>query len=105
MPLPPILVRYIRPTTHSPTRDEYDWRRWLDHYQSSSGIFTLSPFVTCVCVRGCVQPTEKDKDKDGRKGSQGRLLKWLGDLSILAGTPQDAVECYVQAMQELKVGG
>jgi len=44
-----------------------------------------------------------DKNKDGSKSSQARLQKWLGDLCILAGTPQDALEFYQFAIQELKV--
>lgn len=35
--------------------------------------------------------------------NQGRINKWVGDLCLLAGTPQDAVEAYAAAIGECKV--
>lgn len=35
--------------------------------------------------------------------NQGRISKWVGDLSLLAGSPQDAIEAYAVAIGECKV--
>lgn len=34
----------------------------------------------------------------GIDGSRGRINKWVGDICLLAGTPQDALEAYTQAI-------
>ena len=41
----------------------------------------------------------------GVGGNHGRLNKWVGDLCLLAGTPQDALEAYIQAIGECKAAG
>ena len=46
---------------------------------------------------------EGGRDKDMKRSTLGRVLKWLGDLCLLASTPQDAVEYYVSAIAECKV--
>ena len=46
---------------------------------------------------------QSGESKDGKKSSQGRVQKWIGDLCLLSGTPQDAIECYVQAITDNKV--
>ena len=34
----------------------------------------------------------------------GRINKWIGDLCLLAGTPQDAIEAFTSAVADCKVG-
>jgi len=41
----------------------------------------------------------------GIDGSRGRINKWVGDICLLAGTPQDALEAYTQAIGECQALG
>ncbi len=59
-----------------------------------------SPFDDEASASG--DAAKKGSGSTGVGANQGRMSKWVGDLCLLAGTPQDALEAYAAAIGECK---
>ena len=83
---------------------------WLAGFRSP---FDDDPSPTAVTTKTTTSASSSSSGGGGSSssvpigidGSHGRVNKWVGDICLLAGTPQDALEAYTLALAECKAVG